>query len=62
MVFEMKPVKCSVCNRSIRTAFGSVLNKTQPVLCRRCFGEQSYGGSSAQASLAPSSPGSERYE
>ena len=43
----MKSIACSVCKRPIRTAFGSALNKIRPVVCRNCFGEQSYGGSAA---------------
>lgn len=42
-----KQVKCAVCKQPIRTAFGSALNKIEPVTCRRCFGEQSYGGAKA---------------
>ena len=36
-------VKCSICSRPIKTAFGSVLQKSVPLVCRHCFGEQSYG-------------------
>ncbi|MDF2439027.1 MAG: hypothetical protein JWN98_11 [Abditibacteriota bacterium] len=39
-----KQVKCSICGRAIHTAFGSVLQKSVPLVCRHCFGEQSYGG------------------
>ncbi len=37
-------VKCSVCKQPMKTAFGSSLNQIGGVTCRRCFGEQSYGG------------------
>ena len=49
----MKTVPCSVCKRPMRTAFGSNLLKIRPVVCRNCFGEQSYGGSSSKNSLVP---------
>ena len=42
-----KQVKCSICTRPIHTAFGSVLQKSVPLVCRHCFGEQSYGGKKA---------------
>lgn len=41
---SQKTVKCSVCQQPMKTAFGSSLNKIGGVTCRRCFGEQSYGG------------------
>jgi len=40
-----KQVKCSSCGQPIKTAFGTVGVSSAPLLCRRCFGEESYGGS-----------------
>jgi len=42
-----KQVKCTICARPIKTAFGSVLQKSVPLVCRHCFGEQSYGAKKA---------------
>ena len=57
-----KQVKCSVCKQPMTTAFGSALNRIGPVTCRRCFGEQSYGGKNSGSHPIPagqlvSSPG-----
>lgn len=41
-----KQVKCSVCGRPIKTAAGAVTMSTAPLVCRRCFGEQSYSAAS----------------
>jgi formylmethanofuran dehydrogenase subunit E len=41
-----KQVKCSVCGKPIKTASGAVAMNSAPLVCRRCFGEQSYSGSS----------------
>jgi len=41
-----KKIKCSVCGQPIKTAFGSMLSTHASLVCRRCFGEQSYRGSS----------------
>ena len=49
----MKSVSCSVCKRPMRTASGSALLKIRPVVCRNCFGEQSYGGGGSKYSLVP---------
>lgn len=50
-----KQVKCTICARPIKTAFGSVLQKSVPLVCRHCFGEQSYGvrKSNVYSAVAP---------
>lgn len=42
----IKQVKCSICSRPIKTTLGSVGLNRAPVVCRRCFGDQTYAGSS----------------
>ena len=43
---RIKMVKCSICNQMITTTRGSNGLNRAPVVCRRCFGDQSYAGSS----------------
>jgi hypothetical protein len=40
-------VCCSICNRPLRTVrAASIALRNAPLVCRYCFGEQSYGGAS----------------
>ena len=41
-----KQVKCSICNGPIKTTFGAAALKSTQMVCRRCFGDQTYAGSS----------------
>lgn len=41
---QSKTAHCSVCNQPIKTAQGAISMKQVPLVCRRCFGEQSYDG------------------
>lgn len=41
-----KQVKCSVCGQPMKTATGAIQMKEAPMVCRRCFGEQTYSSSS----------------
>jgi len=41
---QSKTAHCSVCNQPIKTAQGAIAMKQAPLVCRRCFGEQSYDG------------------
>ncbi len=40
-----KQPKCSICGRQIKTAYGRMMQQTSTLVCRQCFGEQSYVGS-----------------
>jgi len=40
---------CSVCREPIKTVQGAMRLSDAPLVCRRCFGEQSYGGASKWA-------------
>jgi DNA-directed RNA polymerase subunit RPC12/RpoP len=37
-----KQTKCSVCGQTIRTLSGAIMMREAPVVCRRCFGHQTY--------------------
>jgi hypothetical protein len=39
-------MSCSICNQPIKTARGALRMQNTPLVCRRCFGEQSYGSGS----------------
>jgi len=42
-----RQVKCSICGQPIKTMSGAIhLRHSAPVVCRRCFGEQTYAGTS----------------
>jgi len=43
---EEKTVKCNVCGQPIKTARGAATVPGAPLVCRRCFGESSYAGTS----------------
>lgn len=40
-----KTTNCSICNEPIKTVRGALQLKNAPLVCRRCFGEQSYAAS-----------------
>jgi ribosome-binding protein aMBF1 (putative translation factor) len=44
MIANKQP-KCSICSRPIKTAYGRMMQQTSTLVCRQCFGEQSYAGS-----------------
>jgi hypothetical protein len=37
-----KPIRCTVCGELIRTMVGALSVGQAPVVCRRCFGHQTY--------------------
>ncbi len=39
-----KRAKCSICGQPIKTATGAITMKKAPLVCRRCFGQESYSG------------------
>jgi ribosomal protein L37E len=39
---KTKQIKCSVCGQTIRTMYGALAMRDVPVVCRRCFGHQTY--------------------
>ena len=41
-----KTMSCSICSQPIKTARGALRMQNTPLVCRRCFGEQSYGSGS----------------
>jgi len=43
---ESKQAKCSSCGQPIKTVVGAIRMTEAPVVCRRCFGEQTYAGPS----------------
>lgn len=43
---ESKQGKCTSCGQPIKTVVGAIRLNNAPVVCRRCFGEQSYAGPS----------------
>jgi hypothetical protein len=47
---------CSICNGTIRTVRCAMQLQNAPLVCRRCFGEQSYGGSQHWKSHNTASP------
>jgi hypothetical protein len=36
--------KCSICGQPIKTATGAITMTQAPLVCRRCFGQESYSG------------------
>ncbi len=54
-----KRIKCSICGQPIKTMFGAVSLNRAPVVCRRCFGHQTYDGPSQwtySGAAAPEEP------
>lgn len=45
-----KQVKCSVCGQNIPTLAGAMMLADAPVVCRRCFGHQTYNTPGERAS------------
>jgi hypothetical protein len=43
---NQKQAKCSICGQPIRTMSGAARVTNAPLVCRQCFGSQSYGGGS----------------
>jgi hypothetical protein len=39
---QTKQTKCSVCGQTIRTLAGALSMRQAPVVCRKCFGHQTY--------------------
>ncbi len=44
-----KQVKCAVCGQTILTLSGAMFMAEAPVVCRRCFGHQTYNTPSERA-------------
>lgn len=44
---DNKSTLCSICGQTIRTARGAMRLTNAPIVCRRCFGEQTYVSSSS---------------
>ncbi len=44
---ENKNTQCSICGQNIKTVRGAMRLNNAPLVCRRCFGEQSYTTSTA---------------
>ena len=42
-----KVVKCSICGDAIKTANGAMRLQNAPMVCRQCFGTQTYSSSTA---------------
>jgi hypothetical protein len=53
-----KVMSCSICNQPIKTARGALQMRNTPLVCRRCFGEQSYGSGSQRWVLNTAGPDS----
>jgi hypothetical protein len=47
-----RETKCSICGQPIRTVRSTLQLQNAPLVCRRCFGEGSYAGST-RWSLGP---------
>jgi ribosome-binding protein aMBF1 (putative translation factor) len=56
-----KQPKCSICGRAIKTAFGRMMQQTSTLVCRQCFGEQSYAGARSN-NYSVASPGETAVE
>jgi hypothetical protein len=39
---DNRETHCSICGQTIKTVRGAIRLKTAPLVCRRCFGEQTY--------------------
>jgi ribosome-binding protein aMBF1 (putative translation factor) len=37
-----KQLKCSICGQPIKTTMGAIAMRQAPLVCRRCFGTESY--------------------
>lgn len=49
-----KRAKCSICGQPIRTVMGAVSMNQAPLVCRRCFGQETYSGpTQSQHVIAP---------
>jgi hypothetical protein len=52
---QTKQIKCSVCGQTIRTFTGALAMRKAPVVCRRCFGHQTYESNSSRVASVISS-------
>lgn len=50
-----KRTKCSICGQPIKTVMGAVAMQQAPLVCRRCFGQETYSGPAewGRATIAP---------
>ena len=39
---QTRQTKCAVCGQPIRTLVGAMTLRQAPVVCRKCFGQQTY--------------------
>jgi hypothetical protein len=49
-------MSCTICNQPIKTARGALQMQNTPLVCRRCFGEQSYGSGTQRWILNTAGP------